>query len=540
MYACSIFGSMTILALAGLVYIGIVLGVGYIGRRRSQTLEGFFAAHRAIPWWGAALSMVATTFASDTPLAVTEMVRQGGIAQNWLWWNMLIGGMLAVAFYATLWRKSGVLTDSEILTLRYTGRGAILLRKARAFYIGIFYNLVILGWVQLAMLQILQSLFALTYLQALGILTFLTAIVAVYTLWGGLWSVIYTDILQFGIALGGSILLAYYSAAATPWEKIPSSALALLPDFSAKGATFTLAAFLTYVGVQWWASWFPGGEPGGGGYIVQRMASTPDPNQARKALFAFQILHYIVRPWAWIVVALASLVHFPTVQNHKEVYLLMAQKFFSTPLMVLFLIGMIGAYMSTLSTHLNWGASYVGQDLIGNEKGLKWGKISLVLLALASLGIVPWMDSIAGAWRFLIEAGAGSGWVLLMRWFWKRLTVAAEIAALTLPVIGYLIFRVVLGWEFPEGYLANVALTVLGSLGLNFFFRPDLSAWEAFRRRVQPSLSWENGILWVTGTIGAYAWLIAIAKAVQLSFWEAIGSFGVGAVMLSIAFYRIR
>ncbi|MGQ9864464.1 MAG: sodium:solute symporter family transporter [Bacteroidia bacterium] len=531
---------MTLLALAGLVYVGVVLGVGYLGRQRSQTLEGFFAAHRSIPWWGAALSMVATTFASDTPLAVTEMVRQGGIAQNWLWWNMLIGGMLAVAFYATLWRKSGVLTDSEILTLRYTGKGATLLRKVRAFYIGIFYNLIILGWVQLAMLQILQTLFSLTYLQALSILAFLTAVVTVYTLWGGLWSVIYTDILQFAIALGGSILLAYYALVATPWEKIPSWALVLLPDFSAEGTVFTLGAFLTYVGVQWWASWFPGGEPGGGGYIVQRMVSTPDPTQARKALFAFQILHYIVRPWAWIVVALASLVHFPTAQNHKEVYLLMAQKFFSTPLMVLFLIGMMGAYMSTLSTHLNWGASYVGRDLVSETKGLRWGKMSLVLLALVSLGIVPWMDSIAGAWRFLIEAGAGSGWVLLMRWFWKRLTVAAEIAALTLPVVGYLVFRIFLDWGFPEGYLANVALTVLGSLGINFLFRPDLSAWEAFQKKVQPSLRWGSGVVWITGTVGAYAWLIALGKAMQLNFWAAIVLFGIGTAFLAIAFYRIR
>lgn len=492
-------------------YFAISLAVGIWGRRRTQaTVEGYFAAGRALPWYLAALSMVATTFAVDTPLAITEYVREGGLAANWRWWNMLIGGMLSVVVFAPLWRRSGVLTDSEILSLRYGNKPAQILRAFRAFWLGGFINLVIIGWVQQAMLTVLQTFVGLSLAQAYFTLALCTGVTLAYTLWGGLWSVVWTDVLQFILALGSTTLLMIRVLPATDWAAVPAWAWSLFPG---AGATeWNLLTAIAFLGVQWWASWYPGAEPGGGGYILQRMASTPSPKEAQKALAFFQVLHYAVRPATWFSVALASLVVFPTLSDPKSAYLLMAKRFLSPAEQLFLLIGLAGAYMSTLSTHFNWGASYIARDLgLPEEKGLRWGLWATIFLAVLGVAITPLMTSIAGAWNFLLESGAGTGFVLLARWFWPRISIWSEITGLLAPMAGYLLFRWGLGWVFPESYLATVGFTLACVLLVTFLSKgTDPIVWNAFAERVQPRLSYQALLLWILGTLAGYTLLIGL------------------------------
>lgn len=496
-------------ALGGYFVLSLAVGI-WSRRRTTPTLEGYFAASRQLPWYLAALSMVATTFAVDTPLAITEYVRQEGLAGNWRWWNMLIGGMLSVVVFAPLWRRSGVLTDSEILSLRYGNRPAALLRAIRAVWLGLFLNLVILGWVQTAMLTVLETFVGLTSLQAYLILALATVVTLTYTLLGGLWSVVWTDVLQLFLALGATTLLMLRVLQAVDLSSVPDWAWALAPGSGRESWSLGVAA--AFLAVQWWASWYPGAEPAGGGYILQRMASTPSPLQAQKALAFFQVLHYAVRPATWFSVALASLVVLPDLTDHKSAYLLMAKRFLSPFEQILLLVGLTGAYMSTVSTHFNWGASYAARDLgLTENKALNIGLWATIALAILSLAVTPFMDSIAGAWNFLLESGAGTGLVLLLRWFWPRLTIWSEIAGLVAPVAGYALSRWGFGWVFPYSYLATVAFTI-GCVMLVTFLgpAPDKSAWEAFARKVQPAFTLRHLGLWVLGTASGYALLLGL------------------------------
>lgn len=499
-------------------YFVLSLAVGFWSRRRTTaTLESYFAASRRLPWYLAALSMVATTFAVDTPLAITEYIREGGLAANWRWWNMLIGGMLSVVVFAPLWRRSGVLTDSEILSLRYGNRPATLLRAIRAVWLGLFINLIILGWVQTAMLTVLKAFVGLTPLQAYLLLTLATAVTVTYTLLGGLWSVVWTDVLQLGLALGATTLLMVRVLEAVDLSQVPAWAWGLAPGSGRETWSFWVAA--AFLGVQWWASWYPGAEPAGGGYILQRMASTPSPTQAQKALAFFQVLHYAVRPATWFSVALASLVVLPDLTDHKSAYLLMAKRFLSPFEQVLLLVGLTGAYMSTVSTHFNWGASYAARDLgLPESQAFHVGLWATLALAALSLAITPFMDSIAGAWNFLLESGAGTGLILILRWFWPRLTIWSEATALIAPMIGYLLFRGGFGWAFPYSYLATVAFTIASVVLVTMLGpAPDLSTWKAFAEKVQPAFTLRHLGLWILGTASGYAILLGLLRWLQES-----------------------
>ncbi|MCX7606609.1 MAG: sodium:proline symporter [Bacteroidia bacterium] len=497
-------------------YFALSIGVGLWGRKRTQgTIESYFAASRRLPWPLAALSMVATTFAVDTPLAITEYVREGGLAANWRWWNMLIGGMLSVVVFAPLWRRSGVLTDSEIVTLRYGGKPATLLRAVRAVWLGIFINLLILGWVQTAMRTVLEAFVGLSEGESYFLLFLCTLITVAYTLLGGLWSVVWTDVLQFLLALGSTTLLMVRVMQKVDLSQIPPAAWKLFPADETSG--WGLLTLLAFMGVQWWASWYPGAEPGGGGYILQRMASTPSPGAAQKALALFQILHYAVRPATWFIVALASLVVLPDWGDAKSAYLVMAKKFLSPEEQVLLLIGLAGAYMSTLSTHFNWGASYIARDLgLGEEKGLRAGLWTTLLLALWSVGITPFMTSVAGAWNFLLESGAGTGFVLLLRWFWKRISIWSEIAGLIAPMVGYGLFSWALEIPFPQSYLLTVLLTLTVVIGVTLLGKgtPE-HQWKAFQTQVKPGLSLQQMGLWVLGVATGYAILLGLLLWLQ-------------------------
>ncbi|MCS6789934.1 MAG: sodium:proline symporter [Bacteroidia bacterium] len=520
-------------------YFLVSLGIGLWGRKRTRaTIEGYFAAGRQMPWYLAALSMVATTFAVDTPLAITEYVRQGGLAANWRWWNMLIGGMLSVVVFAPLWRRSGVLTDSEILSLRYGGEAAAILRAIRAVWLGVFINLIILGWVQSAMLTVLRAFVGLSLKQAYIFLSVSTGITLLYTLWGGLWSVVWTDVLQLTLALGATTLLMVRVLMQVDMTAVPAEAWSLVPG----GGEWNWAMAIAFLGLQWWASWYPGAEPGGGGYILQRMASTPSPTSAQKALALFQVLHYAVRPITWYSVALASLIVLPQVEDPREAYLLMAKKFLSPPEQILLLVGLAGAYMSTLSTHFNWGASYIARDLgLDEKKGFQAGLWATLVLALLSVGVTPFMTSIAGAWNFLIESGAGTGLVLLLRWFWRRITILSEIAALIAPMIGYGIFR--WGWrmEFPYSYIATVGFTAAIVLLTAFLGRgTPPQRWQTFIEQVRPQVQAKLLLLWLWGVGSGYAVLLGSLLSLQggTISWLLIG--GVGGIALFFFLLRNR
>ncbi|MCS7296762.1 MAG: hypothetical protein RMK19_00620 [Bacteroidia bacterium] len=508
--------------------------MGWWGRQRAQgTIEGYFAAGRRLPWGLSALSMVATTFAVDTPLAITEYVREGGLSANWRWWNMLIGGMLSVVVFAPLWRRSGALTDSEILSLRYGNRAAEILRRVRALWLGGFINLVILGWVQSAMRTVLEAFVGLSPTQAYFLLGLSTFITLLYTLVGGLWSVVWTDVIQFILALGSTTLLMIRVLLLVDMSQVPAQAWHLCPS----GGALTLLAFL---GFQWWASWYPGAEPAGGGYILQRMASTPSPAAAQKALALFQILHYAVRPVTWYAVALASLLIVPSVSDPKAAYLLMAQRFLSPVEQVILLVGLTGAYMSTLSTHFNWGASYVARDLgWSGEKALRAGLWATIALALLSMGIVPFMQSIAGAWNFLLESGAGTGFVLILRWFWSRLTVAGEITALLAPMGGYVLFRWIMGYSFPESYIATVSLTVALVLIITLVGRgTPPERWAAFCQQVRPRFSLAQLGLWLLGTAAGYAITFGLIEWIKAGGIPYLLLAGIGGMI--IFFWKLR
>ena len=374
------------------VVVVLVLTVGLaavFARRASRSTDEFFATGRQMPWWLAGTSMVATTFAADTPLAVAELVAQSGVAGNWLWWYAALGGMLTVFFFARLWQRSGVLTDVELVELRYDGRAAAALRGVKAVYFGLFANAVVVGWVVLAMATVFRVLFpdltvfGRTEFAVLGLemdaatvsVGGLMLLVGAYSLVSGLWGIAVTDAFQFGLAMLGSVALAWFAldlpavgGVAGLKAQLPAEAFRFTPVLGNPvegAATLALSgvAFAAYLGVQWWASWYPGAEPGGGGYIAQRMLATRSEADSVFAMLWFTVAHYCVRPWPWIVVGLAALVLYPGLENPGEGYVLVMRDALPAGLLGLLFAAFLAAFMSTISTQLNWGTSYLVNDL---------------------------------------------------------------------------------------------------------------------------------------------------------------------------------
>ncbi|MFQ5521258.1 MAG: sodium:solute symporter family protein, partial [Candidatus Methylomirabilia bacterium] len=350
-------------------YFAFSLAVGLVFTRRAgQSADAYFLSNRRIPWWLAGTSMVATTFAADTPLAVTGMTVRNGIAGNWLWWSFVMSGMLTVVFYARLWRRAGVMTDAEFSELRYAGKPAAFLRAFRAGYLAIPINCIIMGWVTHAMATILGLTVGAGKWQAtVG----LFALTAVYSTMAGLWGVMVTDVVQFALAMVGSVALAIFALGAvgglpgllTALEtRYPDGdPLAFFPDLGS--AWMPAMTFFVYISVNWWASWYPGAEPGGGGYVAQRILSTKDERHSFLAALWFNLAHYALRPWPWIVVALVSLVLYPGLENPEEGYVRVMVDHLPPQWRGLLLAAFFAAYMSTISTHLNWGASYLVNDI---------------------------------------------------------------------------------------------------------------------------------------------------------------------------------
>jgi Na+/proline symporter len=512
-------------------YLAFSFGIAlYYYRRAGESTSEFFLSGRDMPWWLAGTSMVATTFAVDTPLLVTEIVAQDGIAGNWIWWNAAIGGMLTVFFFARLWRRSGVMTDVEFIEMRYSGRAAAWLRGIKALFFGLVMNIVIIGWVALAMETVIDNVFP--DLTIFGYASFrvlgaemsaslvavgaLILVVAVYSLLSGLWGVVVTDLFQFVIAMGGTTLLAVFvlnkpdvGGLSGLQEQLPDTTFRLLPTIgqAAEGGgvlALSALAFFAYAGVQWWASWYPGSEPGGGGYIAQRMMSAKDEENALFATLWFNIAHFCLRPWPWIIVALAALVLYPNLEEPRSGFVLVMRNVLPPGLLGLLFAAFLAAFMSTVSTQLNWGVSYLVNDfwrrfIVTDADEDHYVFVSRVLtfgLALLSLVVTFNLGSIREAWGLVLSASAGLGAVLILRWYWWRVNAWSELAATISPIVlataalvlnAYGIEVPGLQAEFPVNLYSVVAFTTVVWLSATFLTRPTSDeTLDAFYRQVHP------------------------------------------------------
>lgn len=503
-------------------FFAITLGIGiYVSKTSGKSANDFFLSGRTMPWWLLGLSMVATTFSTDTPNLVTDIVRTNGVSGNWVWWAFLITGLLTVFVYAKLWRKSNVNTDLEFYELRYGGKPARFLRQFRSIYLGVVFNVITMSAVTLAAIKIGGIMLGLEPWQ-----TVLTAgtVTVIFSAIGGFKGVVYTDVILFFVAMGGAIGAAYYlvnlpevgGIQALLANENVAGKISILPDFGNKEAVITL--LIIPLAVQWWSSWYPGAEPGGGGYIAQRMLAAKDENHAIGATFFFNIMHYALRPWPWILVALASLVVFPDLASlqtafpnitadklgHDLAYPAMLTKL-PTGLLGLVLASLISAYMSTISTQLNWGSSYIVYDFyktqINPEASQKRlvavGRISTVVLMVLSTLLALLLQNAMQLFNLLLVFGAGTGLIFILRWFWWRINAWSEITAMvasgvisllvTIPSIKAGLFGEVgifPAWaEFPFVVFVTTSLWLIVTL---ITPSEDQSVLRSFYKKTQP------------------------------------------------------
>jgi Na+/proline symporter len=560
------------------VYAVVTLIVGLVFTRRAgRSLEQYFLSGRKLPWWLLGTSMVATTFSTDTPNLVTDLVRTGGVSMNWLWWSFLITGMLTVFFYAKLWRRSGALTDINFYELRYSGAPAAFLRGFRAIYLGVFFNVMIMATVTLAAIKISGVLLGLDPYATVVIAALITVI---YAATSGLWGVVTTDFLLFALAMVGSIAAAYYAVTLPEVGGLsglvsnPALAgkLSLLPDFS--DWTAVLTVLLIPLAIQWWSTWYPGSEPGGGGYIAQRMLAARNEKEAMAATLWFNIAHYALRPWPWILVALASLIVYPTLGDIQARFPQLDPSILrhdlAYPAMLVFLpAGMLGlvvaslaaAYMSTISTHLNWGASYVVDDFYRRflvRDASEWhyvtvGRaVTVALMILAAL-VALWLENAMQAFQILLQIGAGTGLIFLLRWYWWRINAWGEIAAMMISfaVACYLQFgHAQIG--FPPlhpslALLAGVLITTCGWLAVTYATPPtDRATLQAFYDRIRPApQGWRSavdtgGAEGAQGSVAAgfLAWFLgclAVYAALFGTGYLLYGNHALGTICLAVA-----
>lgn len=519
-----------------IAYFILSVGTGlYFAGRAKRSMIDYFLSHRAMPWWLAGTAMVATTFSADTPLAVTEMVAKNGVAGNWLWWSMLGSGMLTVFFFAKLWRRAEVITDVELTELRYSGKPAAFLRGFRAAYLGLVVNIIIMGWVNLGMAKVLAGTLGIPKWAALITCLLITF---AYTVVSGYWGVAATDGLQYIFEMSGAIVLAVVSVGAVGGiEAMKSKLAAAHPAGSPAGTVFGNAADVlafwpsgsgawslpiitvaTLVGLNWWASWYPGSEPGGGGYIVQNMLACKNERESRMAALYFNIAHYAIRSWPWVITALCSLaiyggaVHVKGVEDPGANYVRMMVDFLPAGLRGLMLASFAAAYMSTVATQMNWGSSYLMNDLYrrfihrnADERHYVIASRFATLLTLVlSLIITVFMEQISHAWEFLLMLGAGTGLVYILRWYWWRVNAWSEVSAMAAAFITSLALRFTLDTSRPEGFAMNLIITTVVTtivwLTVTFATKPEpLPTLQRFYARVRPAGSGWKPIARVTG-----------------------------------------
>ena len=464
----------------------------FFGRRAGKSTSEFFVSGRSVPWWLAGLSMVATTFSSDTPNLVTDIVRRQGVAGNWVWWAFVLTGVATVFFYARLWRRSGVMTDLEFYEIRYSGKAASFVRGFRSIYLGFFFNCMIMATVNLAACKIAGILFGLNRWQTLAAVGTLNVVFATYS---GLWGVLVIDMVQFFVKMTAVIAAAYFAVnlpvvggLSGLVEKLSVAKgpgginyLNILPDF-ANNWDIAVAVFIMPIAVQWWAVWYPGAEPGGGSYIAQRMLASKSEKDALGAVLFFNVAHYVLRPWPWILVGLCSIIVYPqlsdiqkafpnldpTLIGHDIAYPAML-KFLPTGFIGLMVGGLVAANSSTILTHLNWGASYLVHDFYrrfvrkdaGEKHYVMAGRIATVILFLASSSLVFFLDSAKNAFDIILQVGAGTGLLYLVRWFWWRVNAWSEVVAMISSFVVSLILLILNRNGIPISTHIGLLITVL-------------------------------------------------------------------------------
>ncbi len=564
-------------------YLLLMLLLGLFFRRRSgQSTEDYFVSGRQVTWWLAGTSMVATTFAADTPLVVTGLVYTQGIAGNWLWWSFLPSGMMTVFLFARLWKRSGLLTDVQFAEMRYTGKPAAFLRGFRAIYLGLLMNCLILGWVTKAMTSIVGSVLGKSETASLAIcIFFLIPFTGFYVSLGGLWGVLWTDLFQFVLKMAIVIAVAYYGVKAAGGMSAmlaklgamravagpgASDITAMFPDFS-RGLTaeaiwtLPVLTFLVHLCVQWWAFWYPGSEPGGGGYIAQRIFSARDERHGLLSVLWFNIAHYAVRPWPWILTALAAAALFPGLAHPESGYMRVATTTMPHALRGILIAGFMAAFMSTIATQLNWGSSYLVEDFYrrfirrdASEKHyVNISRIATLLLVAASAFVSAQLVTISQGWQVVLEVGAGTGGVYLLRWYWWRVNTWSEVSAMATALTMTLLLHEwpIFGGSAPVIFAkttlaatgATTAVWVLVTLLtpaepedvlLRFYrkVRPHVTGWRriaALAPEVPQTRDLGRNLLaWVLGCAMVYSALFGVGK---LCF----GRIGAGIVLLGLA-----
>jgi len=601
----------------------------YYSRKAGKDTNNFFLSGRNMPWYIAGTAMVATTFAADTPLAVTELVAKNGIAGNWLWWNMAIGGMLTVFFFSKLWRRAGIMTDVELVEFRYSGKAASLLRGFRAIYLGLFMNAIVMGWVHKAM----EKIFRITIpgINPFMLVVIAAVIVAVYASASGLLGTARTDSLQFVFAITGCIILAIIilqlpqiGGTIALKEKLSPQVLSFVPEIGKvtiggiSGGVLSLStgAFFAFIGLQWWSSWYPGADPGGGGYIAQRMMSAKDEKHSLFATLWFTIAHYTIRPWPWIIVALAALVLLPRAKNvdvlknenpvlYQKVvtafqqrdngsfdisaqdkqfkdfyekyentvdpgsmYPKLMMRYLPSGLLGLLIAVFLAAYMSTTASQLNWGTSYLINDFYKRfiNKGASEkhyvlvSRIGIILMIIFSLVVTKlFLTTISGAWEFIINASAGMGAVLILRWFWWRINAWSEISAMIAPLVIYPIARWGFGLQSPITLYPIVLGTTIVWLLVTYLTKPtEKQTLHKFYKKVHPGgIGWKNIakelpevkgdsnfglslINWFSGIVLVYSSLFGTGKLIFGDYYLGIIYFAVGGIAAFVIYKNLQ
>lgn len=614
--------------IVGYLLINLLIGIYYRRRSSGNTAE-FFISGRDVSWWLAGTSMVATTFAADTPLLVTGLVATQGIAGNWLWWNQCLTGMLTVFFFARYWRRAEIMTDVELTELRYSGKPAAFLRGLKAIYLGLLMNCLILGWVTRAMVDIIavllgpaiapgkiwqlalgsHVLFSYTlgepHHTALLICIFvLIPFTGIYTFIGGLWGVLVTDLFQFILKMGMVIVLAWIavskiggigaltlrlsivSAETAKAGGAVANPLNFLPDFSHGFTsealwTIPLISFVLFLGVQWWSSWYPGAEPGGGGYVAQRMFCARDEKHSLGATLWFNIAHYALRPWPWIITGLVALAVYspngglhPSADfgaNPQQGYVMVLRDYLPPALRGIMVAAFLAAYMSTLGTQLNWGVSYLVNDFYrrflvreNTERHyVNVGKLFTILLVLVSGYVAGQLTSIRQGWQVVLNIGIGTGAVYILRWYWWRINAWSEIAAMSVAAVVTLVLNRVQfsGSEsvvFTKTGLVTAGLTTLAWIAATFLTPAEPQAkLLAFYRRVHPAVyGWKpiakqapelaevrdmgsNAFLWIMGCVLVYGSLFGIGKLLFQSWITGIVLLVVAALAGYLIFWQL-
>lgn len=543
----------------GFFILSLAIGL-LVAKQSGKNSESFFLSGRNMPWWLLGFSMVATTFAADTPGLVTQLVRENGVSGNWVWWAMLLTGMLTVFFYSKLWRKSGITTDLEFYELRYKGKSASFLRGFRAIYLGVFFNIITMAGVCLAGAKIANILLGISQEETL---IYSSIIVVIYSSLGGLKGVLITDFIQFIIAMIGSVWATIYIVNIPEIGGLDTllthsnvrDKLNILPDFSDSNALITL--LVIPFAVQWWSTWYPGAEPGGGGYIAQRMLAAKNEKHATWATLFFNFAHYALRPWPWIVVGLASLILFPSLesintafpnlssemQGHDVAYAAM-MTYLPTGLIGIVLTSLIAAFMSTISTQLNWGSSYIVNDFYSRfinpnsteKQNVLVGRISTILLMVCAALFSFYLQSAHDVFNLLLQIGAGTGLLFILRWFWSRINPYSEIAAMGISFLIAFIFFINGKLDTPLFELAGhwqliigVVITTLGWIIVTLLTKPtDSETLNKFESLIYGTESKFHNIgykilAFFLGLIGTYSFLFATGYFIYGKTTQAIG-----------------